>query len=90
MNILHMPRHIRVVILYIIVAGLWVLITDYAVSTLIQDPDWIITVEQYKGLAFVAMTAILLYFERKHADETQKKAEERFRTMADFTYDWEY
>ena len=32
----------------------------------------------------------LLYLERKHADETQKKAEERFRTMADFTYDWEY
>jgi PAS domain S-box-containing protein len=39
---------------------------------------------------FIAMTAVVLYFERKHADETLKKNEERFRIMADFTYDWEY
>ena len=76
MDILHLPKHFRVVVLYILVAGLCVLITDYAVSKLTENPDWIMTLEQYKGLAFIAMTAILLYFDRKHADETQKKAEE--------------
>ena len=52
--------------------------------------SWIIKLQEYRGFAFIAITAVILYFERKHADERQKKVEERFRTMADFTYDWEY
>lgn len=90
MNILHVPKHIRIVILYVIIGGLWVLIADYAIIKYTKNPEWIIKLEEYRGLAFIAITAVVLYFERKHADETQKKAEERFRMMADFTYDWEY
>ena len=90
MNILHFPKHIRVVVLYIIIGGLWVLIADYAIMTFTKDPEQIIKLKQYRGFAFIAITAVVLYFERKHADETLKKNEERFRIMADFTYDWEY
>ena len=90
MNIVHFPKHIRVVVLYIIIGGLWVLIADYAIMTLTKNPEWIIKLKQYRGFAFIAITAVVLYFERKHADETLKNNEERFRIMADFTYDWEY
>lgn len=76
MNILHFPKHIRVVVLYIIIGGLWVLIADYAIMTFTKDPEQIIKLKQYRGFAFIGITAVVLYFERKHADETRKKAEE--------------
>ena len=72
MNILHFPKHVRIVALYIVIAGLWVLITDHVILKLTENPDWIMRLEHYKGLVFIAITAILLYIERKHADEMQK------------------
>ena len=60
MNILHFPKHIRIVVLYIIVAGLWVLITDHAIIRFTKNPDWIITLEEYRGFAFIAITAIII------------------------------
>ena len=76
MNILHFPKHIRIVVLYIVAAGLWILITDHAIIKFTDNPGWIITIEEYKDLAFMAITTVLLYVERKRADRTQKKVEE--------------
>ena len=73
MNISHFPKHARVVILYIIVGGLWVLIADYAIIRFTQNPELIIKLKGYRGFAFIAITAVILYFERKRADETQKR-----------------
>jgi PAS domain S-box-containing protein len=35
------------------------------------------------------MTAVIDITERKQVDESLKKSEEKYRTVADFTYDWE-
>ena len=55
MNILHLPKHIRVVVLYIIIGGLWVLIADYAIIQFTQDPERIIKLKQYRGFVFIAI-----------------------------------
>ena len=33
------PKHLRVVVLYIIVGGLWVLIADYAIIKFTKNPE---------------------------------------------------
>jgi len=76
MKILHVPKHIRIVVLYIVAAGLWILITDHAIVRFTVNPGWLVTIEEYKDLAFMAITTILLYVERKRSDKTQRKMEE--------------
>ena len=52
----------RVSLIYCLVAGVWILISDRAVVTLVSDPVVIGKISIFKGWAFVAVTALLLYF----------------------------
>jgi PAS domain S-box-containing protein len=90
MKIRSLPKHIQIVIVYIILAALWVLVTDQLIGRLTDNPQLLLRIEGYEGLAFVAITAVFLYFERKGSDRASQRNAERFRIMAEFTYDWEY
>ncbi len=52
---------LRIVLLYAALAGLWILISDKAVSWLFSDPAQIILASTIKGWLFVAVTSLLLY-----------------------------
>jgi PAS domain S-box-containing protein len=84
------PKHVQIVILYLLFGGLWVFLVDFLIIRFTANPDLRFNLENYGGLLFVAVTAVLLYYERRQAVEQQLRMERRFRTMADFTYDWGY
>jgi PAS domain S-box-containing protein len=84
------PKHVQIVIVYLLFGGFWVFLVDFLIIRFTENPELRFNLENYGGLLFVAVTAVLLYYERKHAVEQQLRMEQRFRTMADFTYDWGY
>lgn len=90
MKIFNFPSHTRIVLFYLIFACLWILVSDNVISLLTNDPELVIKISKLKGIAFVGITAILLFLERRHADEKLKKSEKNFRTLADVANDWEY
>jgi len=53
---------VRIVALYAIFGGLWIYFSDSIVGVIIHDPVLIIRLSVYKGLAFILITATLLYF----------------------------
>ena len=85
-----LPSHYRIVLLYAIFAGAWILLSDYALSKIISNPEALIKLGSFKGLAFVVITALLFFFEIKQTVKKQQQDEARYRTVADFAYDWEY
>ena len=51
----------RVVLVYAVFAGLWILLSDKAVAALFSDPATITRISMIKGWLFVAVTSLLLY-----------------------------
>ena len=70
----------KILILYLLVGGLWILFSDRLVQSLISDLDSLTKVQTYKGWLYVLMTGILFYFLlKKHLIEirnAEKKARE--------------
>lgn len=56
------PRPWEIVVIYAVCAGLWIAFSDTALALLVQDPVWLLRLSLYKGFAFVALTALVLYF----------------------------
>lgn len=50
-----------IALLYACFAGLWIVLSDYGLEALISSPLLLQELEVYKGLAFVAVTSVLLY-----------------------------
>ncbi len=52
---------IRIVAVYSLFGGLWIYLSDTFLGFVLSDPAVISRVSMYKGLVFIALTAILLY-----------------------------
>lgn len=52
---------LRTCVVYALVAGLWILLSDRVVISLVSDPELIGRISTFKGWAFVVVTAFLLY-----------------------------
>jgi PAS domain S-box-containing protein len=81
---------LRVTLIYIFVAGCWIIFSDELVNWLVRDPDRRTQLSIYKGWAFVLLTGGLLYSVLRHwlgqlAQETEKSAhaEAERRTTAE-------
>lgn len=53
---------INIVLPYALFAGLWIVLSDRLLDLLVSNPQWVSRLQTYKGLAFVAVTTLLLYF----------------------------
>ena len=51
----------QIILIYVVFAGFWILVSDSVVSWLLSDPAAISQVSVAKGWLFVAVTALLLY-----------------------------
>ncbi|MGE5384305.1 MAG: PAS domain S-box protein [Betaproteobacteria bacterium] len=56
-----MPAVFRIVVIYALVAALWILFSDRAVSLFFRDPAQITLLGTLKGWFFVAITSLLLF-----------------------------
>ncbi len=90
-------RHmvLRVVSIYVVVGGLWIVVSDPLLNAFVRDPDLVMKVSVVKGWAYVAVTAMLLYFllrretrhwvaeraAREEAEATTRDSEARFRQL---------
>ena len=52
---------LRIVVIYALFSGFWILLSDTAVAWLFADPAQITLVSTIKGWLFVAVTSLLLY-----------------------------
>ena len=87
----------RVVAIYVIVAALWILVSDQVLVALVPDHGLLVKLEVAKGWFFVAVTAALLFVllrretgqwiaERKAREEAEavtQESERRFRLLFD-------
>ena len=63
----------QIAAIYAIVGCLWILLSDKILFFLAPDYETVSALGIYKGWAFVGVTAYLLYWERKRADESITK-----------------
>ena len=57
-----LPRYvIHVVVPYAVFAALWVVLSNYLLDALVTNAEWRASLQTYKGLAFVAVTSLLLF-----------------------------
>lgn len=80
----------RIVAIYGIIGGLWILCSDTILGWLIHDPTLMTRIAIYKGLFFVLATAFLLYhliarhvLSLTQANRRIAASEERFQTIYD-------
>jgi PAS domain S-box-containing protein len=87
----------RIVLVYVIVAALWILISDPVLAALVGDHDLLMKLEVVKGWVFVAVTAALLFAlmrreiwhwtderaAREKAEVVMRESELRFRQLFD-------
>ena len=86
---------LRTAIFYAIIAGVWILFSDQALASFISSPQWLTTLQTYKGWAFVGVTALLLYLflrrqffdlehyiiEHQQKEEALRQSEYRYRML---------
>lgn len=52
----------KIITIYILLGGLWILLSDKALGFFIEDKELLIKLELYKGWFYVAFTGVIFYF----------------------------
>jgi signal transduction histidine kinase len=77
-KLLHLPAA-RISLLYLIVAGAWVFLSDQVLAVIVPDHATFTSLGSIKGVLFVVVMAALLYFERLSADRASQRASDAMR-----------
>ena len=83
-------EYVRIVLLYVLLGIVWFFVIEVVLTRFTQNPDLKTNLENYGFLFFLMITGLFLYHERKRSAQQQILAQQRFRAMVDFAYDWEY
>lgn len=71
----------RIVLLYASFAALWIFASDKLLALIVHDPDVITRLSTLKGLAFVGVTSVMLFFLVRRFASRQLSSEERFHDL---------
>lgn len=90
----HFSLAVRVSLLYLLFGGLWILLSDSLLAALIDDPLILTQLQTYKGWAFVAASALVIFLflrqetkRRSVAEKNLRESEERFRLLFEDNHD---
>lgn len=79
---------LRIVLIYAVLGGLWIYLSDSMLGLLVDNPRSVTVIATYKGLLFIALTSLLLYFliSRYVTNINEKagqlkKSEDRFQSI---------
>src|ERR1700690_3112757 len=68
----------RVAIIYILIGGLWVLLSDHLVGFLIKDPAELTTIQTYMGWIFTLISGLILFYYLGRENRKNKVSREDF------------
>lgn len=72
---------LRVTFIYLGIAVIWILASDYVAGILVSDINTLSTVQTYKGVFYVCFTAIMLYVMMKSYENYIADKESEFETI---------
>lgn len=70
---------VKIIVIYIIVSGVWIIVSDRLAVVLVKDPQLFTLVQTFKGWGFVLVTAWLLYGLIQRYTATLQQAQEALR-----------
>ena len=83
------PYPLRLVLLYLLFWGLWILVSDRLAAWLFPNPQVLLQVNIFKGWFFIAVTACLLYLElrreyrrKEQTTNALRESERTYQTLA--------
>lgn len=68
---------LRIVLVYAVITGLWILLSDWALAAMVTDPLWLARLEIAQGWILVLASASLLYVLLRYTDPMRVRAEMR-------------
>lgn len=75
---------LRIVLVYAVFAGLWILVGDNALGSLFNDPTQIVLASTIKGWLFVAVTSLLLFgFIRSRIDQAMAASQREIEAQTE-------
>ncbi|HEY3290399.1 MAG TPA: PAS domain S-box protein [Anaerolineae bacterium] len=83
-------RAARISLVYLVIASLWIVVSDQLMAALIDDRDLLLKLSSVKDVGFVVFTAIVLYVERLNSERANSNhqnqielAERKYRDVFD-------
>jgi len=81
---------VRLVAIYLLISGAWILLSDRFVANAVQDPEMFHRIQTYKGWFFVTVTGVLLGWlmrrdvrQIENAAAVVKESETKFRALVE-------
>ena len=72
---------LKISLIYALIGGLWILLSDQAAAILFTNPDQLSIVQTYKGWFYVIVTAFILFILIKNEKNTLNIAEQNFSDL---------
>jgi PAS domain S-box-containing protein len=64
---------LRLCLIYILAGGMWILLSDQVITSLLHDTRWLVLLEACKDLTFVVLSASLLFWYVRHQLKRQEQ-----------------
>jgi len=72
---------LRISLIYALIGGLWVLLSDRVVGMLFSAPGQILAAQQYKGWFYVGSTALLLFVLLRNKKNSLERSEQNYHDL---------
>ncbi len=72
---------LKISLIYALIGGIWILLSDRAATLLFTNPDQLSIVQTYKGWFYVIVTALILFMLIKNDENTLDIAEQNFTDL---------
>lgn len=95
MKLSHLSDDLRIALLYLLFGGSWILLSDHLLAAMARDVAMLTGLQTYKGWAFVAVSALLIFFllrrelqRRQLIEDRIAASEERYRLISAVASDY--